>query len=98
MSKLAFNDPVSVSMGVGIPVEIDTVERAHALLNDWPVWRRGPAHIAAINACKAAIAGTIDVETARSALSAFVERTYSGADIDTSHSNVIRYERPGLST
>jgi CheY-like chemotaxis protein len=44
------------------------VERAYALLNDWPVWRRNSAHAVALNACKAALAGEIDAETARTTL------------------------------
>ena len=81
MEKLRFEEPVYLAAGIGIPVEICSVERAYALLNDWPVWRRDAAHITAHNACKAALSGAIDVETTRAALAVFATRTYGSFDI-----------------
>ena len=62
-----FGDPVSVFIGMGYLAQIETVARAHELLADMPAHQRGPAHAAALNACRAAIAREIDAETARAA-------------------------------
>lgn len=74
MNALRFDEPVYLTVGIGVPAEINSVERAYALLNDWPVWRRNAAHEMALNACKAALAGEIDAETARATLAAFARR------------------------
>jgi len=71
MNALRFDEPVYLTVGIGVPAAIGSVERAYALLNDWPVWRRNSAHTVALNACKAALAGEIDAETARTTLVAF---------------------------
>jgi hypothetical protein len=75
MNAMRFDEPVYLTVGIGVPAEIGTVERAYALLNDWPVWRRNSAHAVALNACKAALAGEIDAETARTTLVAFAKRS-----------------------
>jgi len=75
MNALRFDEPVYLTVGIGVPTEINNVERAYALLNDWPVWLRNSAHEVALNACKAALAGEIDAETARVTLAAFARRT-----------------------
>ncbi len=75
MNALRFDEPVYLTVGIGVPAEIASVERAYALLNDWPVWRRNSAHAVALNACKAALAGEIDAETGRTTLVAFAKRS-----------------------
>jgi hypothetical protein len=71
---LRFEEPVYLTVGIGVPVGVTSVEQAFALLNEWPTWRRGPSHMVALNACRAALAGEIDAETAWSALSTFARR------------------------
>lgn len=69
-----FDDPVTILVGMGFPVTIETVMEAYALLQDWPAPHRGGAHIAALNACKAGIVGEVDPETVRATLVAFARR------------------------
>jgi len=69
-----FDDPVTILVGMGFPATIETVMEAYALLQDWPAPHRGSAHTAALNACKAGIAGEVDLETVRSTLVAFARR------------------------
>lgn len=89
MNALRFDEPVYLTVGLGMPAEIDSVERAYALLNEWPSWRRNSSHEVAMNACRAALIGDIDVETARNTLAAFAERA-EGA-IYPSHAPQISY-------
>jgi hypothetical protein len=51
-----FEEPVPVFVGLGYLTRIETVSQAYALLSDWPCGQRDPAHVAALNACKAAFA------------------------------------------
>ena len=51
-----FEEPVPVFVGLGYLTRIETVSQAYALLSDWPCGQRDPAHAAALNACKAALA------------------------------------------
>jgi hypothetical protein len=81
MSALTFDNPVYIPVGVGFPAEVGSVEHAYALLNDLPVWRRDSAHAVALNACRAALSGEIDAETARATLAAFARR--NNADGET---------------
>jgi hypothetical protein len=69
-----FRKPVTVLMGLGFPSTIRNVERAHAVLQDWPHSQRGAQHTAALNACRAALLGQVDAETARSAFAEFARR------------------------
>jgi hypothetical protein len=48
--------------------------QAYTMLQDWPAIVRNGAHRAAINACKAGLAGEIDPETVRATLVAFARR------------------------
>jgi hypothetical protein len=74
MNALRFDRPVHLTVGIGIAAAVESVEQAYAILNDWPSWRRTPAHAVALNACKAALSGKIDEATARAALAAFARR------------------------
>ena len=48
--------------------------QAVAAKNEWPPSKRNAKHAVALNACKAALAGEIDVETARATFVAFAQR------------------------
>jgi len=74
MMTRSFGRPVTVLVGLGMPVEIGTVMEAYTLLNDWPPSQRNPAHAAALNACKAALMDLIEPETARATFEAFARR------------------------
>ncbi|CDX24495.1 conserved hypothetical protein [Mesorhizobium sp. ORS 3324] len=69
-----FEEPVTILVGLGLPMRLETVTEAHALLQDWPAANRSSAHEIALNACKAGIAGEIDAETVRATLVAFARR------------------------
>lgn len=71
---ICFEEPVTILVGMGLPVRIETVMEAYALLQDWPVANRNCAHTVALNACRAGIAGEIDPETVRATLVAFARR------------------------
>ncbi|MFK0693088.1 DUF982 domain-containing protein, partial [Mesorhizobium sp. IMUNJ 23033] len=43
-------------------------------LEEWPPSKRNAAHGIALNACRAALAGKVDAETARSTFVAFARR------------------------
>ncbi len=70
MNDLAFERPVSIFVGLGLPNVIDNVHDAYRFLSDWE-GRRGPAHTAALNACLAAFEGHVDGETVRGIFDAF---------------------------
>ncbi|TCN25244.1 uncharacterized protein DUF982 [Sinorhizobium americanum] len=69
-----FRNPVPIFVGLGVPAEIHGVREACAWLNELPPSKRNPAHAIALSACKAAIAGEIDVGIARTALVACARR------------------------
>jgi hypothetical protein len=72
MHDLRFEQPVSIFVGLGFPSSIDSVEGAYRVLNDWD-GRRGPAHSAALNACRASLNGEIEPETVRGIFAAFAK-------------------------
>ncbi|MCA1441704.1 DUF982 domain-containing protein [Ensifer sp. IC4062] len=74
MEQAHVRQPVSVFVGLGFPAEIHGLSEAYTWLNEWPPSKRNPAHAIALNACKAAIAGEIDAEIARTALVACARR------------------------
>jgi len=69
-----FKTPVTLLVGMGHRVEVRTVMDAYVLLNDWPLSQRNATHAQALNACKAALIGEVDVETARANFVAFARR------------------------
>ncbi|OQM73814.1 DUF982 domain-containing protein [Manganibacter manganicus] len=75
MLHVRFEEPVTVLVGMGLPVRIETVMEAYALLQDWPAASRNGAHAVALNACKAGLAGEIDAETVRATFAAFARRS-----------------------
>jgi hypothetical protein len=66
-----FRRPLVVYVGLGFPRQIADVEEGFMLLNEMPSALRGPSHSAATNACRAAMNGEIDAETARGVVEAF---------------------------
>jgi len=66
-----FGRSVPIFVGMGYLVNVGSASHAHALLSDWPIERRGAAHATALQACRAAMAGELDVETARRLFEAF---------------------------
>jgi hypothetical protein len=74
MMRQSFNCPVTVLVGLGMPVDVGTVMEAYTLLNDWPQSQRNPTHAVALNACKAALMDLIDPETARATFVAFARK------------------------
>lgn len=74
MNHRQFEEPVILLVGLGCPARIKNVMEAYVLLQDWPIASRDGAHAAALNACKAGIAGEIDPETVRATLVAFARR------------------------
>lgn len=74
MDRTTFRNPVWILVGLGLPTKVESVMAAYALLNDWPLSRRNSEHSIALKACKAALAGEIDAETARGTFVAFAHR------------------------
>lgn len=69
-----FKKPLSILVGLGFPVEINTVLEAYQYLSELPPSLRDSAHHIALKACVAALRGEIDSETARTLFVAFSER------------------------
>ncbi len=74
MEHNQFQHPVRVLVGLGFPTNIQSVREAFVLLDEWPPSKRNAAHGIALNACRAALAGEVDAETARSTFVAFARR------------------------
>lgn len=74
MEHNIFQHPVRVLVGLGFPTDIQSVREAFVLLDEWPPSKRNAAHGIALNACRAALAGEVDAETARSTFVAFARR------------------------
>lgn len=67
-----FEKPVRVLVGLGFPRQLNTVVDAYQMLLDWN--GNSPEQKAAIRACKAALCGEVDAETARSVVVAFARK------------------------
>lgn len=67
-----FEKPVRVWVGLGFPRQLNTVVDAYQLLTSWN--GNSPEQRAALRACKAALCGEVDAETARSVLVAFARK------------------------
>jgi hypothetical protein len=68
-----FEKPVTILLGLGIPTEVKSVMHAYQILMDWRNAGNRSRELA-LKACKAAINGEIDAQTARSVFVAFAER------------------------
>ncbi|RFB85084.1 hypothetical protein B5K08_26510 [Rhizobium leguminosarum bv. trifolii] len=69
-----FETPVTILTGLGIPTPVHSVMHAYRFLLEWPTPIHDAAHAVALKACKAAIDGHIEPETARSVFVAFADR------------------------
>jgi Protein of unknown function (DUF982)/ROS/MUCR transcriptional regulator protein len=72
MQSAVFNYPVIILVGMGYPREIRSVFEAYQFLTDWA--GNSPEQRAALRACRAALVGDIDPETARGIFVAFAEK------------------------
>lgn len=72
MLSQPFERPVRVWVGLGFPRQLNSVVDAYQFLTDW--CGNSPEQRAAIRACKAALAGDIDAETARGILVQFARK------------------------
>lgn len=75
MNNTFFEEPVTVLVGLGFPRRIESAIEAYQLLSDLQLSASKAAQKVAMQACKAAIDGKIDPETARSAFVAFARRS-----------------------
>ncbi len=69
-----FKQPVSVLVGLGFPTQVLGVLDAYKFLIEWPVSSRDAAHSVALKACRAALRGEIEAETARALFTGFAEK------------------------
>lgn len=67
-----FEKPVRVWVGLGFPRQLNSVVDAYQFVTDW--CGNSPEQRAAIRACKAALAGEVDAETARGILMQFARK------------------------
>ncbi|RWN57293.1 DUF982 domain-containing protein [Mesorhizobium sp.] len=74
MDRSSFEKPVTILTGLGTPTRIESAAEAYALLADWPRASWTAAHDIAAKACRAAMDGEIDAETARATFVAFARR------------------------
>ena len=68
-----FDKPVTILLGLGIPTEVKSVMHAYQILMDWRNAADASREVA-LKACKAAINGEIEAQTARAVFVAFAER------------------------
>lgn len=72
MLSQPFEKPVCVWVGLGFPRQLNSVVDAYQFAMDY--CGNSPEQRAAIRACKAALTGEVDAETARSIFVAFAKR------------------------
>ncbi|MBZ9986460.1 DUF982 domain-containing protein [Mesorhizobium sp. BH1-1-5] len=72
MLSKPFENPISVWVGMGFPRQLNTVVDAYQFATDW--CGNSPEQKAAIRACRAALVGDIDAETARGIFAAFARK------------------------
>jgi hypothetical protein len=83
MKPDTFDKPVRILVGLGVVREIRNALEAYMFLNDAPGYMRNPAQLMALKACKAAVLGEIEAETARGAFEAFARKQdLLGPDLD----------------
>jgi hypothetical protein len=71
MDNKLFAQPVPILVDLGYPHHIGSLWEAFKVLNEWPAFGRDPAHVAALDSCRDAIADECDAETARAKVEAF---------------------------
>lgn len=74
-----FEKPVFIWVGLGFPRRLNTVADAYQVALEW--CGNSPEQRAAIRACKAALGGDIDAETAKGVFVAFARKKDILADV-----------------
>lgn len=74
MKPDVFKRPVQILVGLGFPMEIRTASEAHRHLVEWPHLNKDASYTIALNACRAAMRGEVEVETARGLYAAFAAK------------------------
>ena len=69
-----FRHPVTILVGLGYPAEVRSATDAYRHLCEWPPSFRDAAHAVALKACRAALRGEIEAETARGLFAAFADK------------------------
>ena len=95
MQSRVFDHPVTILVGMGFPRQISSVFEAYQFLTEWA--GNSPEQRAALRACKAALVGDIEPETARSVFMAFAEKKDLVApefNFASGQPNVRRFESP----
>ncbi len=72
MLSQPFRKPLRVLVGLGFPRQLNSVVDAYQFVSGW--CGNSPEQKAAVRACKAALAGDIDAETARGILVQFAKK------------------------
>lgn len=72
MLSKPFETPIRIWVGLGFPRQLNTVADAYQFAVDW--CGNSPEQKAAIRACKAALVGDIEAETARGVFVAFARK------------------------
>jgi hypothetical protein len=67
-----FEKPIRVWVGLGFPRQLNTVADAYQFAVDW--CGNSPEQKAAVRACKAALLGDVEAETARGVFVAFARK------------------------
>ncbi|MCR5857169.1 DUF982 domain-containing protein [Mesorhizobium sp. J428] len=71
MNGAAFERPLTMFVGLGFPRHIDNATDALQALDELAPLEHGPAHDVAVRACRAALLGEIEPETARGIVEAY---------------------------
>jgi hypothetical protein len=74
MKPDVFKRPVQILVGLGFPMEIRTAAEAYRHLAEWPHLNKDASYTIALNACRAALRGEVEVEIARGLYAAFAEK------------------------
>lgn len=69
-----FGKPVRILVGLGRPRDIRSALDAYMFLDEAPGYMRNSAHAMALKACRAALMGEVEAQTARGAFEAFVRK------------------------
>jgi len=72
MKVRSFSHPIHVFVGLGFPYEISSVMEACQVLDEWS-GSRTSIYAATSAACRSALVGKTDVESARAAFEAFAQ-------------------------
>lgn len=72
MLSRSFEKPIRVWVGLGFPRQLNTVSDAYQFAVEW--CGNSPEQKAAVRACKAALIGDVDPETARGVFIAFARK------------------------